>query len=75
MSIETTEAGPVALNHWLEQKGVTPMTAWRWRKKGWLETINISGRVYITPEAIAKFTRRAASGEFAKDHPAPKRAA
>jgi hypothetical protein len=37
-------AAVVSLTRWLEQVGVTPCTAWRWRKKGWLKTINIAGR-------------------------------
>lgn len=63
----------VALNSWLASLGVQPITVWRWRRKGWLPTVNISGRVYVTREAIADFERRAAAGEFAKPHMAPKR--
>ena len=58
--------GPIALNKWLAGVGVTLMTAWRWRKNGWLKTVNIAGRVYITREAIKDFTRRVEAGEFAK---------
>jgi len=47
------------------------VTAWRWRKKTWLHTINIAGRVYVTAESIAEFTRRAEAGEFAKEHKVP----
>lgn len=43
------------------------------RRKGWLVTTNICGRLYLTAEAIAEFTRRAEAGEFAKIHVAPKR--
>jgi hypothetical protein len=50
----------VSLSRWLEQVGVTPCTAWRWRKKGWLKTSNIAGRQYLTQEAIDEFHRRAA---------------
>ena len=35
----------------LEQVGVTPCTAWRWRKKGWLKTINIAGRQYLNQDS------------------------
>jgi hypothetical protein len=59
------------LNRWLEQVGVTPCTAWRWRKKGWLQTINIAGRQYLTQEAIDEFHRRAVAGEFAQEHKTP----
>ena len=68
-------AAIISLAKWLEQVGVTPCTAWRWRRKGWLKTVNIAGRQYLTQEAIDEFHHRAATGEFAQVHkvPAPKR--
>jgi hypothetical protein len=45
---------------------VSPCTAWRWRKKGWLKTVNIAGRQYLTREAVDEFQRRAVGGEFAQ---------
>jgi len=51
----------------------TATTAWRWRKKCWLKTTNIAGRVYIYPKDLREFNRRAEAGEFAKEHIAPKR--
>jgi hypothetical protein len=65
----------VALNAWLASLGVRPITASRWRRKGWLQTINICGRVYVARETIADFERRAAAGEFSQEHTAPKRKA
>jgi len=56
----------ISLSKWLEQIGVTSCTAWRWRKKGWLKTINIAGRQYLTQEAMDEFHRRAVAGEFAQ---------
>jgi predicted site-specific integrase-resolvase len=56
----------ISLSKWLEQVGVTSCTAWRWRKKGWLKTINIAGRQYLTQEAMDEFHRRATAGEFAQ---------
>jgi len=53
---------------------MSDVTAWRHRKKGWLKTVNIAGRVYLTTEAIAEFERRAEAGEFAKFHKTPSRA-
>ena len=70
------KAQPIAvtsLSKWLAQVGVTPITAWRWRKKGWLQTVNIAGRQYLTQEAIDEFNRRAAAGEFAQVHKVPTR--
>lgn len=63
----------VSLSKWLEQIGVTSCTAWRWRKKGWLKTINIAGRQYLTQEAIDEFQRRATTGEFFQEHKVPNR--
>ena len=63
----------LSLSRWLEQVGVTPCTAWRWRKKGWLKTINIAGRQYLTQEAIDEFHRRACAGEFSQAPKVPSR--
>ena len=63
----------VSLAKWMEQVGVTACTAWRWRKKGWLTTINIAGRQYLTQEAIDEFNRRAGAGDFAQAPVVPKR--
>lgn len=61
----------ISLSKWLAQVGVTSCTAWRWRKKGWLKTINIAGRQYLTQEIIDEFQRRAVAGEFAQLHKTP----
>jgi hypothetical protein len=71
-SIENTSSGSpggrgvLSLSKWTEQVGVTACTAWRWRKKGWLKTVNIAGRQYLTQEAIAEFTERAERGDFSQ---------
>jgi len=67
----TDSAPPVALGTFLDRMGVAPITGWRWRKKGWLKTINIGGRQYVTAEDAAEFSRRAAAGEFAQEHKVP----
>lgn len=51
--------------HWLQEIGVARITGWRWRKRKFIETVNISGRLYVTQAAIDNFERRATSGEFA----------
>jgi hypothetical protein len=63
----------VAYDHWLSELPISPATGWRWRKRGWILTINIAGRVYVSRRDIAEFERRAAAGEFAKQHVTPKR--
>jgi hypothetical protein len=61
----------VSLSRWLEQVGVTTCTAWRWRKRGWLKTVNIAGRQYLTQEAIDEFHRRTSTGEFSQVNKVP----
>jgi hypothetical protein len=55
---------PISLDLFLQQSGFSPATAWRYRKRGWLKTIVIAGRHYVTRDAIAEFNERAAHGEF-----------
>ncbi len=64
-------AGMVALSRWCRAVGLSSVTAWRFRKRGWLATINIAGRVYVTDDSAAEFARRAAAGEFSRVHPVP----
>jgi transposase-like protein len=46
--------------------GISDVTLWRWRRRGWIKTVNISGKVYVDLESLVDFNRRAATGEFAK---------
>jgi hypothetical protein len=65
-------ASPIVLfGLFLESLGVTPPTGWRWRKLGWINTINIAGRVYVSRDEISRFQQRAASGEFSRTHKVP----
>jgi len=73
MQIEKQLRAVVSLDSWREQVGVTACTVWRWRKKGWLKTVNICGRLYLTQEAINEFYERAQLGEFSQTHKAPLR--
>ena len=69
-------ASPIVLfGLFLESLGVTPPTGWRWRKLGWINTINIAGRVYVSRDEINRFEARAAAGEFSKRHKSPNRKA
>jgi hypothetical protein len=72
-SLNQSRLAVIALNRWLEEVGVTPCTAWRWRKRGWLKTINIAGRQYLTQAAIEEFHLRATAGEFARTCKVPSR--
>jgi len=67
-----TETAPItSLQNFCRSTDMSPITAWRLRKKGWLETININGRQYVTSEAVEEFKRRAVAGEFSKVHKTP----
>jgi len=66
--------GLTPLRSWAKSIGVNCATVGRFRKRGWLATVNIAGRQFISREADAEFHRRAAAGEFAKEHRCPRRA-
>jgi hypothetical protein len=57
---------PIALDKFIQQSGLSPVTVWRYRRAGWLNTLNICGRHYLTRCEIARFNARAAAGEFAR---------
>lgn len=64
---------PLALDKFGDDTGLSPVTLWRYRKLGWLSTVNICGKHYVPREAVAEFNRRAAAGEFAKVPNQPQR--
>ncbi len=72
---EINRSGIVAFEAWLMGIGKSNTTGWRWRTRGWIETLNISGRVYVTKEEIDRFTARAQKGEFATTAKVPRRKA
>ena len=47
-------------------RGISSVTFWRWRTRGWVTVINIAGKCYVDLASLAEFDRRAAAGEFAK---------
>lgn len=55
----------VPLNKWRDKIGVSSVTIWRWRKKNWLTAVNVGGKMFLRPEYLANFERRASAGEFA----------
>lgn len=56
------------------QIGRTRCTLWRWQKLGWLDaSVNIAGKPYLTRDAIDRFVKRAAAGDFAKVPVVPRR--
>jgi hypothetical protein len=65
--------GPIAFQRFLRQIPVSDVTGWRWEKLGWIKTVNIAGRRYVTRAAVDEFNRRAVAGEFSRFHPTPTR--
>lgn len=61
-----------AVHRWQQGIGVAAITIWRWRKNGWLHTVNINGKLYVSAQEIANFERRATAGEFEKLARVPK---
>jgi len=57
------------MDRFTEQSGLSPVTLWRFRKKGWIKTCVIAGRHYLTAAQIAEFNTRLACGEFAGSGP------
>ena len=64
---------PIPLSRWTRAIGRSAPTVWKWRRLGWLRTVNIASKQYVTPEAAAEFMRRAEAGEFARKAVTPQR--
>ena len=56
---------PISLARFLDVTGTSPVTAWRWEKRGWIRTVRIAGRKYVTLADLHEFNRRLDAGEFA----------
>ena len=61
-----------AYEKFLAQVGVSRTTGWRWRRRRWIETVNISGKVYVTEREVNHFTKRVEAGDFAATACVPK---
>jgi hypothetical protein len=72
-SIESGDRAILSLRKFTRDAGIHNSTAWRWRHRGWLKTVNVGGRQYITRDGLAEFMRRAEAGEFAKNMAPPAR--
>jgi hypothetical protein len=72
-SLEVDSQPPMALSQFIEQTALSPTTVWRFRKKGFLRTLNICGRHYVLRSEIARFNARAVTGEFARTYNQPTR--
>jgi hypothetical protein len=57
----------ISLDEFLSQLGRTAITAWRWRRRGMIQTVEVSGIRTFPRGEIARFEARAARGEFARN--------
>jgi hypothetical protein len=71
--VERHASNLLAFDRWLKDIGKAPATGWRWRNLGWIDTVNICGRLYVSRQEINRFEQRAAAGEFSKTHKTPSR--
>ena len=77
MSSENTQPfdndPPMSLDKFMELTGFSSVTMWRYRQRGWINTINLAGRHYVLRSEVARFNKRAADGEFSRKPNQPKR--
>ena len=72
--MNSLDAEPImSLDKFIEQTGLSAVTLWRYRKHGFLKTVNICGRHYILRAEVAHFNQSAAAGEFAKPPNRPRK--
>ena len=60
-------SGVKSLSTYRRELGRSKTTLWRYRRNGWLKTINVLGKLYVTRESIAEFEAMMRSGELAKE--------
>lgn len=60
-------SGVKSLSTYRRELGRSKTTMWRYRRNGWLKTINVLGKLYITRESIAEFEAMMRSGKLAKE--------
>jgi hypothetical protein len=47
---------PISHDQWRRETGMSTTTCWRLRKRGWLATVRIAGRHYVSRAEIARLT-------------------
>jgi hypothetical protein len=63
---ELNDNSLVPFNSFLKSNGRSASCGWRWRQQGWITTVNIAGRLYVSQDEVDRFQQRAAAGEFSK---------
>ena len=65
--VEKTPGGHLSpYAHYVQKLGLSEITGWRMRRRGWIETIEIAGRIYVDEREIAAFEERARKGQYKK---------
>jgi hypothetical protein len=68
--IETQNVPEIqAVSEWCRQIGRSLVTVWRWKENGWITTINIAGRPYITRVTRAIGLRWVGTVRIGLQHP------
>ena len=58
---------PISLKKFREETGTGQTTLWDFRRRGWLNCVKISNRLFVMPDELDRFKQRAAAGEFASE--------
>lgn len=66
-------APPISISRFIEVSGLSPVTVWRFEKRGWLRVTRIAGRKYLLQKDLNEFAKRAEAGEFAGKTTVPQR--
>lgn len=64
LSCAAEQARLTPFHTFLAGMGRTSVTGWRWRRRGWINTVSIAGRLYVTQAELQRFSERAQRGEF-----------
>jgi hypothetical protein len=55
---------PIPYRQLLKSLNMSPTTGWRLRKRGWLRTHAVAGKLYVPHQALELFLSRLEAGEF-----------
>jgi hypothetical protein len=55
---------PIPYRQLLKNLNMSPTTGWRLRKRGWLRTHAVAGKLYVPHQELESFLSRLEAGEF-----------
>jgi|SRR6516225_2787665 hypothetical protein len=56
---------PQSARAWCRARGISPVTLWRYQKRGWIKTFKICGKLYVDLRSVEAFDCLAITGAFA----------